>query len=250
MEVIVRIIKTNPWTGITKWSTCYDYISSYWTRSGNLYTGLNAEDEARLEKEIGYAEGQLSPGSKFWDTFAIKIGRKDLILDTDRPEDELKYLFLKKHKRVANGLNNVTSSTDYVIINKDSEAKEVNKINKIKREAYREMDKMSIEDMRKCLRLYGIKSDTLSNEMVEAKLSEQIEAAPDKFIMKWVENPNKEITFVIEEAIAKNIIRKNRTQYFFGTDLIGNGIDDVIAYLNDKKNQDIKLAIMGEIKSK
>nr|DAX21779.1 MAG TPA: RECA-STRANDED DNA BINDING DOMAIN, RIKEN [Caudoviricetes sp.] len=112
------------------------------------------------------------------------------------------------------------------------------------------MDKMSIEDMRKCLRLYGIKSDTLSNEMVEAKLSEQIEAAPDKFIMKWVENPNKEITFVIEEAIAKNIIRKNRTQYFFGTDLIGNGIDDVIAYLNNKKNQDIKLAIMGEIKSK
>jgi hypothetical protein len=157
---------------------------------------------------------------------------------------------LKKHKRVADGLNNVTASTDYVIINKDSEAKEVNKINKIKREAYREMDKMSVEDMRKCLRLYGIKSDTLSNEMVEAKLSEQIEAAPDKFIMKWVDNPNKEITFVIEEAIAKNIIRKNRTQYFFGTDLIGNGIDDVIAYLNNKKNQDIKLAIMGEIKSK
>lgn len=250
MEVIVRIIKTNSWTGITKWSTCYDYISSYWTRSGNLYTGLNAEDAARLEKEIGYAEGQLSPGSKFWDTFAIKIGRKDLILNTDRPEDELKYLFLKKHKRVADGLNNVTSSTDYVIINKDSEAKEVNKINKIKREAYREMDKMSVEDMRKCLRLYGIKSDTLSNEMVEAKLSEQIEAAPDKFIMKWVDNPNKEITFVIEEAIAKNIIRKNRTQYFFGTDLIGNGIDDVIAYLNNKKNQDIRIAIQQEIKSK
>ena len=65
-----------------------------------------------------------------------------------------------------------------------------------------------------------------------------------------VNNPNKEINFVIEEAIAKNIIRKNRTQYFFGTDLIGNGIDDVIVYLQDKKNQDIKLAIMNEIKSK
>ena len=69
-------------------------------------------------------------------------------------------------------------------------------------------------------------------------------------MLKWVNNPNKEINFVIEEAIAKNIIRKNRTQYFFGTDLIGNGIDDVIVYLQDKKNQDIKLAIMNEIKSK
>ena len=149
MEVIVRIIKTNPWTGITKWPTCFDYVSTYLTRSGNLYTGLSAEDATRLEKEIGYPEGQLSPNSTFWDTFAIKIGKKDLILDTNRPEDELKYLFLKKHKRVANGLNDIKPSTDYVMINKDSEAEEQNKFNKVKREAYREMDKMSIEDMRK-----------------------------------------------------------------------------------------------------
>lgn len=250
MEVIVRILKMNPWSGITKWATCYDYVGSYWTRSGNLYTGLTQEDAERLEKEIGYPSGHLSPTSSFWDTFAVKIGRSDVILDTDRPEDELKYLFLKKHKRVADGLNNVTPSTDYVIINKDSEAKEANKINKIKREAYRELDKMSIEDMRKCLRLYGIKSDTMSNELIEAKLSEQIENAPDRFLQKWVNNPNREISFVIEEAIAKNIIRKNRSQYYFGTDLIGNGIEDVIAYLNDKKNQDIRLAIQQEIKSK
>lgn len=52
MEVIVRIIKTNPWTGITKWPTCFDYVSSYWTRSGNLYTGLSAEDATRLEKKL------------------------------------------------------------------------------------------------------------------------------------------------------------------------------------------------------
>ena len=42
MEVIVRIIKTNPLTVITKWPTCFDYVSTYLTRSGNLYTGLSA----------------------------------------------------------------------------------------------------------------------------------------------------------------------------------------------------------------
>mgnify|MGYP000169829822 FL=1 len=192
----------------------------------------------------------MSPNSDFWTTFAVKLGKKDLILDTDKPLDELQYLFLKGYKRVADGLANMNPSKDYVLINKDSEAEQANRINKIKREAYRELDKMSIEDMRKCLRLYGMKSDTMSNELVEAKLTEQVETAPDKFMLKWVNNPNKEINFVIEEAIAKNIIRKNRTQYFFGTDLIGNGIDDVIVYLQDKKNQDIKLAIMNEIKSK
>lgn len=66
----------------------------------------------------------------------------------------------------------------------------------------------------------------------------------------WVDNPNKEINFVIEEALSKNIYRKNRASYYFGTDLIGNGLEDVIAYLKDKKNQDIYLSIMSEIKSK
>ena len=250
MEVIVRIMKVNPWTGLTKWANTADYIGTYMTRSGVNYTGLTKEDQSRLENDLNYEEGRLSPNSDFWITFAIRIGKNDLVLDTNKPIDELQYLFLKNHKRVADGLNNMNPSKDYVIINKDAEAEQTNRINKVKREAYRELDKMSIEDMRKCLRLYGMKSDTMSNELVEAKLNEQIESAPEKFLMKWVNNPNKEINFVIEEAISRNIIRKTKSQYFFGTDLIGNGIDDVIAFLQDKKNQDIKLAIMNEIKGK
>ena len=250
MEVIVKIIKSNPWTGITKWPTCFDWVGSYWTRSGNRYTGLTEEDARRLEKEIGYAEGQLSSTSEFWKTFGCKIGRDGIILHTENPYDELQYLFLKSHKRVADGINKIKPSTDYVMTNSDNEAEETNRINKAKREAYREMDKMSIEDMRKCLRLYGIKSDTMSNELVEAKMAEKIEESPKNFMLEWVDNPNKEINFVIEEAISKNIIRKNRANYYFGTDLIGNGLEDVIAYLKDKKNSDIKMAILNEIKSK
>ena len=250
MEVIVRILKVNPWTGLTKWPTTFDYVGPYWTRSGNVYTGLTEEDARRLEKALGKVEGELGPNSEFWTTFAVRIGAKDLILNTDRPMDELQYLFLKNHKRVAVGLSNIDPSKDYVMINSDAEAEQQNKANKTKREAYRELDKMSIEDMRKCLRLYGMKSDTMSNELVEAKLTEQIEKSPESFIIKWVNNPNKEINYLIEEAIAKNIIRRNRSQYFFGTDMIGNGLDDVIAYLKDKKNQDIRLAITQELKSK
>ena len=250
MEVIVRIVKVNPWTGLTKWPTTFDYVGPYWTRTGNIYTGLSEEDARRLEKELGYEEGKLNPSSEFWTTFAVQLGKRDLILDTNKPYDGLKYLFLKNHKRVADGMNALNPSKDYLLINKDSEAEETNKRNKVKRDAYRELDKMSIEDMRKCLRLYGMKSDSMSNELVEAKLSEQIESAPDKFIMKWVNNPNKEMNWMIEEALSKNILRKNRAQYYFGTDLIGNGIEDVIAYLKDKKNQDILISIKNELKSK
>lgn len=250
MEVIVRMTKVNPWTGLIKWSNCFDYLGSYWTRSGSRYTGLTIEQAREFEKKLGYKEGQLDPMSTFWDTFAIKIGKKDLIINTDTPEGELQYYFLKKHKRVADGVKNINPSTDYVLVDKDMEATEANKVNKVKREAYRALDKMSLEEMRKCLRLFGIKPDNLSNEVVEAKLNENIEKDPAKFIRVWVENPNKEINFIIEEALSKNIIRKNRATYYFGTDVIGNGIEDVISFLKDKKNSDILAAIMGEIKSK
>ncbi len=250
MEVIVRMTKKNPWTGLIKWSNCFDYLGSYWTRSGSRYTGLTKETARELETKMGLNEGTLDPMSSYWDTFAIKIGKRDLTINTDSPEGELQYLFLKKHKRVADGVKNISPATDYVLVDRDLEATEANKISKIKREAYREFDKLNLEDMRKCLRLFGIKADTLSNELVEAKLSEQVEKNPEKFLRIWVNNDNKEINFVIEEALSKNILRKNRTSYYFGTDLIGNGISDVIAYLKDKKNQDIYLTILNDIKSK
>ena len=65
-----------------------------------------------------------------------------------------------------------------------------------------------------------------------------------------IENDNKEYNYIIEEALSKNIIRRNRATYYYGTDIIGTGIEDVIAFLKDKKNQDIYLAIVSEIKSK
>lgn len=250
MEVIVRIIKSNPWTGLTKWSKCFDYLSPYYTRTGNYYTGLTPQQATEFEKKLGYPEGHLSVNSDFWTTFVIKLGKEDLVLNTEKALDELRYLFLKGHKRVADGLSNINPSKDYVLINKDVEAEEANKINKVKREAYRNFDKMSIEDMRKCLRLYGLRADDMSNELVEAKMSEQVEKDPARYLLKWVNNDEKELMFIIEEAVAKNIIRKNRTQYFYGTDMLGNGIDDVISYLKEKKNQDIKMTILQEIKSK
>lgn len=250
MEVIVRMTKVDPWTGLIKWDNCFDYVGSYWTRSGSRYTGLSREKAKELEQKMGFNEGYLDPTSPFWDTFAVKVGKKDTIINTDTAEGELQYLFLKGHKRVADGLKNISPSTDYVLINKDDEAVEINKASKIKRDAYKSFDKMTLDDMRKALRLYGVKSDTLSNEMVEARLSENIEKDPAKFLRIWQDNPNKEYNFIVEEAVAKNIIRKNRATYYFGTDVIGNGIDEVISFLKDKKNSDILAAIMNEIKSK
>ena len=56
---------------------------------------------------------------------------------------------------------------------------------------------MNLEDMRKCPRLLGITADTMSNYLVEATLVETVAADPAWFIRIWVDNPHKEINFVI-----------------------------------------------------
>lgn len=250
MEVTLKHIKTNPWAGITKYNNCSDYIGSYWTRSGNRYTGLTSDDAVRLEKLIGYPDGHLAPHSSYWTTYAIKLADRPVIMHTEYPEDELKYLFLKSHKRVANGTASIKPNNDYLLVNRDYEAEESNKKNKLKREAFVEFNKMSLEEMRKCLRLYGLKSDTISNDLVEDKLFQNIETDPAKFILLWVNNNNKETQYIIETGISKNIIRKNKNVYYYGTDVIGRSLEEATLMLDDKQNQDIRIAIIKEIESK
>lgn len=250
MEVVLKRKHKDPWSNVIKYKNCFDYISPYWTRSGNIYTGLTEADEKRLEQALGFAEGQLAKSSAYWTTFCIKLSEGEMILNTDNCWDELRYLFLKSHKRVATSIADIKAATDYVLINKEAEAQEANRINRIRRNAIKEFDKMSLEDMRKCLRLYGYKSDTMSAELIESKLLSVIETDPNKFFVKWVNNKTKSTEFVIEQAIAKNIMRKSRNVYYHGTDIVGNSLDDTIAYLDAPANQDLKLTILQEIESK
>lgn len=250
MEVVLKFARVNPWAGIAKYKNCYDYIGTYWTRAGNIHTGLSEEDARRLEKAMGYEEDHLAPTSSFWKTYSVRLGAKDVFLHTEKPEDELAYLFLKNHKRVATGLSNIRPQHDYVLVNTDAEAEAANKLNKIKREAFAEFNKMSLEEMRKCLRIYGHKSDNISNELVESKLFELIEKDPRKFFLLWIDNKNKDTQYVLETAISKNVIRKSKNVYYYGTDVIGRSQDDAISFLKEKSNQDILMAIMQEIESK
>lgn len=250
MVVELKIRKNNPWAGLVKYKNCFDYIAPYFTRSGSMYTGLTPEDERRFEKALGYAEGTLSRTSDFWKTFTVKIGAKSVLFDDAFPRQEMIIKFLSGHKRVATSFDTLTAGKDYLLINREAEAIEQNKVNKLRRDAIKAFDKLSLDEMRKCLRLFGVKSDNLSNELVESTLFNLVDKQPKKFFAKWVDNKTKETEFMIEEAIAKGIIRKDRTQYYYGTEMLADSLDDCIAYLDAKKNQDLKLSILNQIENK
>lgn len=250
MIVELKIKKSNPWTGLIKYKGCMDYIAPYFTRSGSIYTGLTPEDEKKYEKALGYAEGTLAKESDFWKTFSVKVGSNSLLLDDQFPRQEMIIKFLSGHKRVATSLDKFTAGKDYLLINREAEAIEQNKVNKLRRDAIKAFDKLSLEEMRKCLRLFGVRPDNLSNELVESTLFNLIDKQPKRFFDKWVDNTTKETEFLIEEAIAKGIIRKDRTQYYYGSEMMADSLADCIAYLDSKKNQDLKLSIINQVENK
>lgn len=250
MVVELRIKKTHPWAGLVKYKSCFDYIAPYFTRSGSIYTGLTPEDEIKFEKALGYTEGTLAKSSDFWKTFTVKIGARPLLLDDQFPRQEMIIKFLTNHKRVATSLDKLNASKDYLLINREAEAIEQNKANKIKRDAIKEFDKLTLDEMRKVLRIFGAKSDTMSNELVESTLFSMIEKNPKKFFDKWINNTKKETEFLLESAIAKGVIRKDKTQYYYGSEMFASSLDEAIAYLDAKKNQDLKLSIINQVENK
>ena len=250
MVVELKIKKKNPWAGLIKYKACFDYIAPYFTRSGSIYTGLTPEDEKYYEKALGYEDGHLSKSSDFWTTFCVKVGARGLILDDSIPRQAMIIKFLSGHKRVATSLDKLNAGKDYLLINREAEAVEANKINKLRRDAIKEFDKLSLEQMRKCLRLFGVKADRMSNELVESTLFNLVDKQPKKFFEKWIDNKSKETEFILEEAIAKGVIRKDKTHYFYGSDMFADSLEEAIAYLDNKKNQDLKLSIINETQNK
>jgi hypothetical protein len=77
-----------------------------------------------------------------------------------------------------------------------------------------------------------------------------VDKNPNKFFDKWINNKKKETEFILEEAIAKGVIRKDKTHYFYGSDMFADSLEDAVAYLDDKKNQDLKLSIINETQNK
>jgi len=190
MEVILRPLQRNVWAGVKgdRYKNCHSWIGTYFTRTGLLHTGITIEEADRLADAMHKEPKSLYPSSEFWNNYYIRVESNDVHLDTSRPEDELKYLFLKSHKWVQNGFTDINPQARYILINFETEAKEFNKVSRDKRRAMKEFDKLSTADMKKVLRLYGQRSDNLSAELVENKLFELIEKDPEKFFTKWIDN--------------------------------------------------------------
>jgi len=247
MIAILRPNKKDIWSGKTRYRNCYEDIGPYYTRSGLIYTGLIPADEERLGKVLGI---DLNQRSEYWKSFFIRTQDTDVILNLEDPNDELKYLFLKNHKRVKTSIFENKAGANFLLINKEEEAKKSNMINKIRRQAMKEFDTLSTEDIRKCIRLFGLNGDNMEPEVAEERLFEIVDANPQAFLDRWVNNDVRDVEVVIERAISMNILRRNKNIYKYGSEVIGRTMVEAIHFLEKPANQDILLSVMQTIDTK
>ena len=170
-----------------------------------------------------------------------------MYLDLDEPSDELKYLFLKHHKRVKNSILEHKAGANFVLINKDEEAKKSNMYNKVKRKASSAFDKLTTEDIKKALRLFGHNADSMSPEVAENKLYDIVEGNPQGFLDRWVNNSVRDTEVLLERTISMNVIRKNKNLYKYGSDVIARSKEEAIDYLDSPKNQDVRIIILKQV---
>lgn len=254
MKVILTKRMSDDWSRIDIYQNCKHRIGTYYKRSGALYTGdFNPIDKERFEKELGLnlSEKINNDYNPFWINYHIMLDSKNKnIYDTSNIKDEFDVKFLENHKDIALGYTDRKPGTKYVLLKEQDEAEVINKRAQLKIKAFTEYGKLTPEQMRKALRLYGYNGKTMSNEIVQSTLYKLVEEDPNKFILLWVDNADKDVQFLIEEAVGNNVIRNNKTIYKYGTDIIGYTLEDAIGYLKDPRNANVRLAIVSQIEGK
>jgi hypothetical protein len=256
-KVTLKPIKKNGWLpddhdGAIRYSKCFERLTVQAARgTGVLQTGLTEEDERRLEKKMNMSTGTLSRYNKdFWTMFRVDVPKEGQILDLSFPEDELKYLVLKAHQRVANSEMERFDSpfAEYVMTSEEQEAKVVNKKSKLKRKAYKVFSAMSTTEMRDVLKVLGKRAgDDSSVDFVESQLDKIVTDDPQNFL-NTVEDPTFTMRAFIDDCISSRVLIKNGTKYQLpGGDVVGYALEQTIEYLQNPSNQEVYLDLKGKM---
>lgn len=252
MVIKFQRAKAHNWLGIKTYAQSTIKLGPALDQFGQPVTGLNSKaEEAEMEEKLGLDKGTLAKNSDFWTEFYVLVEDKTLEIDTEIPEHELWYKFLKAQKKVAKSKAELktNASAQFVLFSDDEEAKIENKGHKNKANAYALANEMSPADMRQVLLFYGKGGNSSSDEAVSNAIYQQVESNPVKFL-EIIKDPSlKQKAFVLE-LVRYGVLTKRGTAYLFGEDTLGMDMEQMVEYLGKKDNQAMVKTLKDELKYK
>ena len=265
----LRSINPNTWSKIRRFQFTSEDLAPELDSHGLPVTGLTEDQtitnksknkeilkgsRALLEKELGMEEGELKKGtiqkhSLFWSNFSIKMDNAEMELSGDLPQDQLNILFLSAQSYVAVGVKNRKSKSEYLLYTKEDAAIDSNKKKKVKREAYKVFDSLSIEEKVDILEMLGIKAKTLSVDIVEDKLSDVMEDSTAKFLAIANDPKRKQKTYV-RKCLDLGFLTMEDGAVMYGETVLGYDVnsaaDNLFSDTNAKTREALKIQISGK----
>ena len=255
-ELIIKRILKASFSGISGYDKSVIVITPEQSaRDGSYKVKLTKEEQVDFEKRLGLKEGELSPFSPWWgDNIEIRLENTKstrIILD-DSPMGQLKYKVILSDSKIAHSELDKYKNPNalFYIVDEEATAKAETEQSDYEFESYDLLMKLSPEEKRASLRLFGKKGvDELSELVIKNELVKQIKKDPKEF-SRILKDKKLKTRLLIEEFLDYSIIIKSGHYYKNGDDTIASSTDELVEYFDDIKNQSIKLSMTSRLTKK
>jgi len=238
-------------------------IGATMTKSGLVNTGLTKEQEKKyLPRVLGMSYDSHDWNKKLSDYFStltikvpfgeeipleIGIGKDG---DPLNVTDWIKYHFAKIHPEVAMSKEECIGIKVFYINDPEQAIKTSYKKLSIKKEAFKELikisDKEEVIDM--VMHVMGLDTRGLTSNEKELKLESKIEKIPEKFI-EIVKDKDLEVKAFIESCVASQVLDKIGSSYIDGDETIGSSNEETVKFLKDKTNSGVLVKLKARLES-
>lgn len=194
-KVTLKQIYNDPLVKLKKFSGAATSLFSGMDKNGNAATGLTENitipgkplqkgTRVQMEELLDLAPGTLKNTSKYWETYAIRIGSDPIELDLSDDTSLLKYLFLRGQSIVAEGRDELETNpyAEFILFSEEQEAANRVQGRSSRKKAYILSTELDIETKINVLNVYGIAADASKPNTIDDKIDEKIEEDADKFL--------------------------------------------------------------------
>lgn len=253
-EVEIKRVPRAGYFGLTAYPKSTTTIGCELSKNG-FKTGLTAEEEKHYEEKLGLKPGELNKHSKWWgDVFNVEYAlrlnnTKSTKLILEDTINQLRYKTLQASSKVANSeIDKKEPFVDFYIVDEEAKAKSESEIFDYEWEAMELILKLSPEEKRSSLRLFGKKGvDALSELMLKSELTKELKKDPKAFC-EVLKDKALKTRMLIEELIEYKIVIRSGNYYRNGDDTIASSTDEALEYFEDLKNQSVILAMQTKLK--
>jgi hypothetical protein len=261
MKVEVRPIERKTWhgkTGAENFKRPIKIKALVDAANMEYASGLSPEEVEKYGKLLNQnLNPSYNPGEphEFWDSSlgTISLENATMFFDSTKTMDFIKVRIMKASKYVANSMSEYEKGlwpeATHVIFDESEEVAVKAKKVELKKQAVIQSANLSKDKkIELILILSGKNLKGKSDNFVEVELDKLVDKQAREVVRHiGMDSEDATLHAVVIEALQKSVLRKVGHKVLYHDHVIGSDELDVVAYLKDSENQDLKLRIMSAI---